>query len=108
MKFSAAIGIVGVLLTLPCSAADVKGGAKSQGADNDAKAASAIRRAAENGNAEALRKSGFRYYHGEGVAQDNAKAVALFEKAAAANLNSSTSALPVPLLPLRVGGLRFS
>lgn len=33
-------------------------------------------------NAEAQRRLGFRYYHGEGVKQDNKRAVALFERAA--------------------------
>ena len=81
MKSSAATGILLALLTLPCSAADGKGGTKSQGPDSDAKVVNTLRRAADKGNAEALRQLGLRYYHGDGVAQDSAKAVSLFEKA---------------------------
>ncbi|MCX7175475.1 MAG: tetratricopeptide repeat protein [Proteobacteria bacterium] len=93
MKSSTAIGIVLALLALPCSAADGNGGAKSQGPDSDVKVVSMLRRTADSGNAEALRQLGFRYYHGDGVAQDNAKAVALFEKAAAAGDTESASNL---------------
>jgi len=67
MRLAAGIGAVGVLLMFPCAAAD--------------------------GNAEAQRRLGFRYYHGEGVKQDNAQAAALFEKAAAAGDVESASNL---------------
>ena len=82
MKFFTAA--VGVSLMLPCAAADLAGGATGS---------IAIDRAAASGNAEAQRRLAFRYYHGEGVAQNNAKAVAWFEKAAATGDTESTSNL---------------
>jgi uncharacterized protein len=55
MKLRATLGVVSMLLAVPGIASD---------------------------SAEAQRRLGFKYYHGEGVAQDNKRAVTLFEKAA--------------------------
>jgi TPR repeat protein len=55
MRTRATIGVVLMLLAVPGIASD---------------------------SAEAQRRLGFKYYHGEGVAQDNKRAVELFEKAA--------------------------
>jgi TPR repeat protein len=55
MKLRATIGAVSMLLAVPVVASD---------------------------SAEGQRRLGFKYYHGEGVAQDNKRAVTLFEKAA--------------------------
>jgi TPR repeat protein len=52
-----AVAMVGMLLALPCLAGDLEEGIR-------------------------LRRLGFTYYHGQGVKQDNQRAVALFEKAA--------------------------
>jgi hypothetical protein len=77
MRLAAVIGAVGVLLMCPCAAAD--------------------------GNAEAQRRLGFRYYHGDGVAQNNAKATVLFEKAAAAGDTESASNLAMMYEPCLSG-----
>lgn len=55
MRTAAAAGIVCAMIALPCLAGD---------------------------SPEAQRRLGFKYYHGDGVPQDNRRAVSLFEKAA--------------------------
>ncbi|TRZ96708.1 MAG: sel1 repeat family protein [Rhodocyclaceae bacterium] len=93
MKLATVIGIMGVLLIFPGAAADLKGGVGPSTPIDDGRSLTALRRAAASGNAEAQRRLGFRYYHGEGIAQDNAQAVALFEKAAAGGDTESASNL---------------
>ena len=66
MKLRATICVVSMLLAVPAIASD---------------------------SAEAQRRLGFKYYHGEGVAQDNQRAVTLFEKAASAGDVQSASNL---------------
>ena len=65
MRIRAAIGDLLSLFLLPCFAGDLEDGVKFQEHKDHAKAAIAFRRAALRGNAEAQRRLGFMYYHGE-------------------------------------------
>ena len=84
MRISSAIGALSALFLVPCFAGDLEDGIKFHEHKDYAKAATAFQRAAAGGNAEAQRRLGFMYYHGEGVAQDNKRTVILFEQSAAA------------------------
>jgi len=77
------IALCAVLMT-PCFAGHLEEGTKALERGKFAVARQEFEKSAAEGNAEALRQLGFIYYHGQGVRQDNAKAVMLFEKAAAA------------------------
>ena len=93
MTLRAAFGAICVLFLIPCFASDLEEGVKSHERKDYAAAVSAFGKAAANGNAEAQRRLGFMYYHGEGVPQDSKRAVALFAKAAGAGDIQSASNL---------------
>jgi TPR repeat protein len=93
MKMVRAIGFPLLLLTVPCFAGDLEVGIRLYEHKQYTKAAIVFQRAAEHGNAEALRRLGFMYYHGHGVAQDNKRAVVFFEKSANAGDMQSASNL---------------
>ncbi len=63
-------------------AGNLEEGLKAHEQKHYAVAMRAFEKAVQTGNSEASRRLGFMYYHGEGVAQDSKKAVALFERAA--------------------------
>ena len=87
------IGALCALFFVPCFAGDLEDGVKLYEHKNYAQAANVFQRAAVRGNAEAQRRLGFMYYHGEGVVQDNKRAVTLFEKSAEAGDIESASNL---------------
>ena len=82
MRIKAILGVAFGLSTLPCLAGYLDDGIRSHERRDYRNAASAFRKASASGSAEAQRRLGFMFYHGEGVAQDNKQAVALFERAA--------------------------
>jgi TPR repeat protein len=83
MRITTAIGVICGLIALPGLAGYLEDGIRSQERKDYPKAVGAFQKAAAGGNAEAQRRLGFMYYHGEGVVHDNKQAVAWFEKAAA-------------------------
>lgn len=82
MRIRAAIGAICGLIAVPCFAGYLEDGIRSHERRDYASARSAFKKAAASGSAEAQRRLGFMFYHGEGVAQDSKKAVTLFERAA--------------------------
>ena len=93
MKISCALGIAVFLVVAPSFAGDVETGIRLYEKKQYAKAAIAFQQAAGRGNAEALRRLGFMYYHGEGVRQDNRQAERLFVQSANAGDVESASNL---------------
>lgn len=80
---TATLAILLASLALPCIAlTELEDGIRLQERKDYGKAAIAFQKAALKGSDEARRHLALLYYHGQGVAQDNAKAVALFEMAA--------------------------
>ena len=84
MNAKRVVGVVCGLFLHPCFAGDLEDGIRFHERNNFAEARASSQAAAAKGNAEALRRLGFMFYHGEGIAQDNQRAVTLFEKAAMA------------------------
>ena len=84
MRIRATVGALSALVLVPCFAGDLEDGIRWHEHKRYAKAATALQKAAVRGSAEAKRRLGFMYYHGEGVAQDGKQAVILFEQSAAA------------------------
>ena len=79
MRTRVVIGVLSLLLAALCFAGDLEDGVRLYDQRIYAKAITAFQNAAVVGNAEAQRRLGFMYYHGEGVVQDNKRAVILFE-----------------------------
>ncbi|MEO8103530.1 MAG: tetratricopeptide repeat protein [Betaproteobacteria bacterium] len=82
MKTGIVILVGSALFAVSCFAGDLEKGVALHERKDYASALKAFGKAAASGNAEAQRRLGFMYYHGEGVAQGNKRALALFEKAA--------------------------
>jgi len=82
MKTRATIRVLSLLLAAPCFAGDLEDGVRLSDQKRYAASVTAFERAAAGGNTEAQRRLGFMYYHGEGVAQNNQRAVTLFETSA--------------------------
>jgi TPR repeat protein len=93
MKTAAAIGMLFAGVALPVLGGPLEDGIKAHERGDYTKALREFKAAGAQGNAEAQRRLGFMYYHGEGVTTDDARALSLFEKAADAGDVESMSNL---------------